>query len=124
MPAGQGDVLLLIHEETLRRTSLRVLEELGYTVTPVNDGASALRLMEQGFCFDLALIDADLPVLDGFTTSELLKRQRDDLAIIICANPGQSGIDAAKQAGLPILLKPFGMAQMALLVRDTLEKAA
>jgi len=119
---GHGDILLLIHDERLRQTSTRVLEELGYTVTAFPNGASALKFVEQGLVFDLAVIDIDLPVLNGITTSELLLRQVHHLPILLCAGKGrEEGLDDLLQRRhCHLLSKPFGMAQLAMAVREAI----
>ncbi len=122
LPMGQGDLLLIAHDEILRRTAVRVLEELGYTVTPLSDGASALRLLEQGLVFDLAVVDVDLPVLNGVTTSELMRRHHALLPILFCATKGETeGLaELLASPGVQVLRKPFGMAQLAQAVRQSL----
>ena len=47
-------------------------EKLGHMVTAAKDGASALKLM-QSQSFDLALLDINLPDIDGVTLSQQLK---------------------------------------------------
>jgi PAS domain S-box-containing protein len=119
---GQGDLLVVMSDEMLRRTSVRVLEELGYTVTPVADGASALHLIDHGLVFDLAIIDVDLPVLNGVTTAELLLRENDSLLVLFCTPKGGfDGLDKhVGKTGISVLKKPFGMAQLAHAVRQAL----
>jgi two-component system, cell cycle sensor histidine kinase and response regulator CckA len=122
LPAGQGDLLLIVHEEMLRRTSVRVLEELGYTVTPLPDGASALRLIDKGLVFDLVIVDVELPVLNGVTTVELLRRAHPALPVILCAGRTKvEGLDALlNEPDITELRKPFGMPQLAHAVKQAL----
>lgn len=122
MPTGQGDLLLIVHDEMLRRTSVRVLEELGYTVTPLPDGASALRLIDKGMVFDLAVVDVDLPVLNGVTATELMLREQPALRVILCAGRAKvEGLDALlNEPGVQELRKPFGMPQLAHAVKQAL----
>ncbi len=51
--------------EVGRRSLARLLEALGYEVTAVKDGESAIAAMERDPRFDYVLTDLRLPDLDG-----------------------------------------------------------
>jgi CheY-like chemotaxis protein len=58
-------VLVVDDHEVGRKSLARLLGALGYEVTSVKDGESALAAMEQDPTFDYVLTDLRLPDLDG-----------------------------------------------------------
>jgi two-component system, sensor histidine kinase len=61
----QPRVLVVDDHEVGRKALARLLGVLGYEITAVNDGASAILAMEQEPTFDYVLTDLRLPDLDG-----------------------------------------------------------
>ncbi len=58
-------VLLVDDHETGRKSLARLLDALGYDVTSVADGASALQTLAASPRFDFVLTDVRLPDFDG-----------------------------------------------------------
>ncbi len=73
-------VLVVEDDEPTRMLLRRALEREGYHVEEAGDGMEALRCVEQ-FAPDLILMDAVMPVMDGFTACKKLR-----------ALPGAAGI--------------------------------
>jgi CheY-like chemotaxis protein len=57
--------------QTLAR---RLLEKRGYAVTVVGDGRAALAAFESG-CFDIVLMDVQMPAMDGFEATAAIRQQ-------------------------------------------------
>jgi PAS domain S-box-containing protein len=74
--SGQGEVMLVQPEASLRETALRLLRQWGYAVEAFADGAGAIRRLESGGACDLAIVDWDLPVLSGRDTASVLRAMR------------------------------------------------
>ncbi len=70
-PAALARVLV-VEDDTVQQIVLRaMLEHQGYDVETASDGLSAVRMMrEEGY--DLALIDYELPEIDGLATARLI----------------------------------------------------
>ncbi len=69
--------VLLVEDDKISQLSIqRLLEKVGYHVTAVDDGGQALEAMRRED-FDCVLMDIQMPVLDGVTTT---KRIRTDLS--------------------------------------------
>jgi len=74
--ARRADCRLLVVEdnETNQDVAIGMLQQLGYcTVTVAGDGRQALEALERAD-FDLILMDCQLPELDGYEASRLIRR--------------------------------------------------
>jgi CheY-like chemotaxis protein len=75
-------VLVVDDEESIRMLYREEIEEMGYAVTVVQDGASALAAMEQDR-FDLVTLDMRMKGMDGIETLRKLKEKNSTLPVII-----------------------------------------
>jgi CheY-like chemotaxis protein len=77
-PGAQGDDtgparILVIDDDAAQRLLLRsVLERRGYVVDVASDGLEAVRKIREG-CYDLALVDYNVPEMDGWATGMLVR---------------------------------------------------
>jgi len=73
-----GSRVLLVEDNVVnQRVGQRFLERLGCEVTIASDGRQALDLIETRIAsrpFQLALMDCQMPVMDGFQTTQSLRR--------------------------------------------------
>ncbi|MCA9969515.1 MAG: response regulator, partial [Anaerolineales bacterium] len=66
--------ILLVDDNPVNRiVARRILEKLGYTPVEAENGAVALEKMRQQ-AFDLVLLDIQMPVMDGVTTMQQIRR--------------------------------------------------
>lgn len=96
-PASLRDLSVLVIDDNA--TNRRILEEmlLSWQLKPtmVSSGQEALaslhRARDAGSPFALALIDSQMPEMDGFTLAERIDKDRKfgDIAIIVLTAPGQ-----------------------------------
>jgi two-component system, OmpR family, response regulator CpxR len=94
----------------------------GFRTVCAHDGQAGLvRALEGGF--DLLILDAMLPVLDGFELLRLLRKQSAIPVIMLTARTAQhdriKGLDAGADDYLP---KPFGPEELAARVRAVLRR--
>ena len=73
-PNGQYRVLLVEDNPVSCRASQKLLEGLGLAVTVAQDGVEALELTEKD-TFSVVLLDCDLPKINGYTVSKMLRRR-------------------------------------------------
>jgi CheY-like chemotaxis protein len=113
---GEGLVLVVDDEVTIRSMLQHVLEELGYTVLTAEDGRQALELFDRvGGEVQLILLDLIMPVLDGPETAAALQAKQPDVPIL--AMSGIADDDALRRfrnvriAGF--VPKPFAPDQLA-----------
>lgn len=64
-------------------TMAHCLSKLGYTVTTVRDGDSALRAIEQNPDIELAVMNWMLPGIDGIAASRKMKARRPGMRTIV-----------------------------------------
>lgn len=127
--AGRKLRLLLVDEEgPIRRSLARYLERRGHQVRQMADGAAALRLM--GGCsfsrdYDIVLAELDLPGLEGERLMTCLRERADGLEqrlILMTAElPEPEAAAELDDSGVPLLLKPFELAEVAQVVEAQAE---
>ncbi len=76
-----------------------MLKSLGHSVTIANNGAQAIELYEPGK-FDLILMDIQMPVMDGITATQILKKRFIDLPPVICLSANAFEGDREKYMAL------------------------
>ena len=100
-------ILLAEDDQSMREYLVRALERVGYGVTAVDRGTSALRLLDHQ-SFDLLLTDIVMPELDGI---ELAQRAAAiDPAMRVMFITGFAAVKLEGGAMLPdakVLSKPF-----------------
>ena len=74
LPNRGPRVLLVDDHGGIRRAAVRFLRRAGFTVQAVPDGITAIHLLMSGVEFDAAIIDLDMPKMDGL---EVVKRLRE-----------------------------------------------
>ncbi len=77
---------ILLAEDNLinQKVSLRILQAAGYKASAVNDGAEAIKAVEEKD-YDLVLMDIQMPKMDGFAATEQIRNfdnDRKDIPII------------------------------------------
>ena len=116
-------ILLVDDDPAIRRILLRLLEEENYCVLTAANGDEALALAG-ATKFNLALLDLNMPVKDGWETYKHLSTRNPELPIIlITARPNQffpalaSGVDA-------LLEKPLDFVKLFHTIHTLLEEPA
>lgn len=116
-------VLLVAEDDaSLRQSLVEVLTLRGYTVGASGTGIGALEIAATQIPH-LAIVDANLPDIDGATVIAGLLESRPGLPVIgISANGSARG--AMKDAGATTFLqKPFEMSELIAEIRERLERA-
>jgi two-component system chemotaxis response regulator CheY len=103
---------LIVDDSRFVRGFLRgLLEERGFECAEAADGQSGLDRLNAGVPFDLALVDLNMPVMDGL---DMLKRLRADgftemKVMIVTTEADNDFIRRALDGGADeYLMKPFG----------------
>jgi len=120
-------VLLVEDDEQVRSSSAEVLRELGYHVTAVADGPSALRLLENGLRIDLLFTDVVLP--EGMTGADVareVRALRPDVKVLFTTGYARNAIfhHGRLDKGVHLISKPFTLAELAEKVRNVLDGLA
>ena len=128
IPAGKETILLAEDEPALRATVRITLARLGYRVLEAPTGAKALELwQEHGDEIQLLLTDLMMP--DGMNGKELAQRllkKTPKLKVIYMSGYSADIVDQdfPVQIGVNFLAKPFQTAELAQIIRDSLDKPA
>lgn len=59
------------------------LENTGYDLDIASDGKELLRKLQQGKKYDLVLLDIQLPEIDGYTITEIIRKNKKNKHLII-----------------------------------------
>ena len=103
--------MVIDDSRAMRSILRRIVTELGFDVVEAADGQEALDKMKTGELPDLALIDWNMPVLDGleFVTAVRTHREWRDVTIMMVTTEGEHAqIVRALAAGAhEYVIKPF-----------------
>jgi PAS domain S-box-containing protein len=120
---GTETILLAEDEDTVRNLTSRILKRRGYTVLEAANGGEALLACEQHpEPIDLLLTDMIMPKMNGRDLAKRLISIRPDMRVIFMS--GYTDPDILKEvmdSGLPFLLKPFKLEELARKVREVLQ---
>jgi two-component system cell cycle sensor histidine kinase/response regulator CckA len=120
---GEGTILLVEDEESLRALNARGLASRGYTVLQAGNGVEAIEVLEKfGGTVDLVVSDVVMPEMDGPTLLQELRRRDPDLKIIFVSGYAEDafGKHLPPNGKFGFLPKPFTLKQLVAQVKDTL----
>jgi len=119
-----GRVLLVDDEMSIRLLLTTLLGPQGFEVIGVGSGGEAIETL-QSFRPHVAIVDLQMPRMDGIETIRQLKKQLPDLICVILTAHGtvQSAVQAMKAGAYDYLTKPFDNEQLLLVVRRAVERA-
>ena len=101
-------VLIVDDNETNRRILMAQTRSWGMTPTAVDSGPAALQLLAQGGNFDLALLDCQMPGLDGEKLAAQIKRRPGTgrLPLLLLSSAGRRPTPGLFAASLAKPVKP------------------
>lgn len=111
-------MLVVDDDPDVLRLARRVLERQGYTVTTASDGVEALAVVAREPP-DLLLTDLTMPRLDGVALIRELRQRDVPFPIMLF-----SATYEVTLPGIPLLRKPFGLAELVQAVADAIGPAA
>ncbi len=122
LPTGTERILLVDDEQSVIEMETAIFERLGYDVTPETDSLRALEIFRsRSGEFDLIITDYTMPNLTGTDLSKEIRRIQPDMPIILCTGFSEKVTEkGAMDLGVELAMKPFGMKQIAELVRKVL----
>ena len=102
-------VLVVDDDASLTRTLKEFLLEEGYLVETAHDAQEALSIQERNPRICLALLDLMMPLTDGISLMEQLRRQDPELPVMIMTGFGtiETAVEAIKRGAEDYLTKPL-----------------
>lgn len=87
------------------------LQRLGYACVEAEDGSAALSVLRSGACFDLMLVDLNMPVMNGLECVRQLREEDLDAemkVMMVTTESDHHFIELALEYGADeFLMKPF-----------------
>jgi PAS domain S-box-containing protein len=80
---GEGKVLLVDDEETIRDVAKEMLQEFGFTTITANDGRDAIEIFKESSDIVFVILDLTMPNMDGEQCFRELKQINPDVKVII-----------------------------------------
>jgi CheY-like chemotaxis protein len=112
-PALQGARLLVVDDNATNRRVLN-LQSARWGMVPRDTGspAQALRWVEEGERFDLAIVDMHMPEMDGLQLAQALRQRAPTLPLVLFSSLGRK--EAGDREGLfgAYLAKPLRQSQL------------
>lgn len=121
---GTERLLLAEDDPNVRRTTLHILNRLGYQVQAFANGPELLATLElQVEPVDLLLTDFEMPGLTGYELASRLRARQPDLKILLTSGlPEESIVPAARPLDWPQFIpKPFTAHSLGYKLRELLD---
>lgn len=120
-------VLFVDDEELLRRAASRLLTRLGCRVLPAENGREALDVYsQQTDAIDLAILDLNMPVMDGIEAFRRLRFLNPVLPILVATGYGEDEDrirSLLNEDHSGIIAKPHGVAELSHAILGLLAKS-
>jgi len=112
-------LLLVDDEEEFLASAAPALEKRGLEVVTARDGIEALKKIEEQ-PFDVLVLDVKMPGIDGAEVSRRLRKEHQDLPIIILTGHGSvpQAFEASKRGVYDYLAKPCDMDVLAKKINE------
>jgi len=114
--------LLLVDDNQVNRlVGQKLLSRLGHHVDCAEDGFSAIDIMKsQNTFYDLIFMDIQMPDLNGYETTQILRKENIQIPIIaLTANTSNEDRQMAKESGMDdFLSKPFQLKDIENLLNE------
>jgi two-component system response regulator PilR (NtrC family) len=118
-----ASVLVVDDEEIMREILETLLVREGYTVRLATNGAEGLDLA-RSLPFDAVIVDMMMPGLDGLQVLEELRKQDDELPVIMITAFAsmENAIAAMKKGAFDYITKPFKNDEVLVVLRNAIER--
>jgi CheY-like chemotaxis protein len=121
---GAETILIIEDDEAVRQVTQLMLKKLGYQVLTARSGIEAVELVQrQDGKIHLALLDMEMPVMNGSKTYPLLTQARPGMKVIVYSGHElDASVQVLLDAGVRAFInKPFDLRTLAAEVRRVLD---
>ena len=111
-PSGRGQLVLVVEDDDdVRRLTVDILSELGYSILSANGSVQALSLLEKHPNVVLLMTDVVMPGMNGRRLAEEALRRRPDLKVLFTTGYTRNAIvhNGTLEDGVELIAKPFTM---------------
>ena len=122
---GKGVVLLVEDEAPVRMFSARALVNKGYQVLEAENGAQALKIIDEvSGKIDIIVTDVMMPVMDGPTMINTVRKQYPNMKVIFISGYGEDafGKTFGNERDFNFLPKPYSLKDLAGKVKEVISK--
>ncbi len=119
--AGQGNILFVEDEASVRSIAAKALRKKGYRVIEAEDGEEALEILEDAETpFDLMISDVVMPGMDGPTLLRAGRKLLGDARIVFISGYAEEEFSdlLSEEPDVTFLPKPFTFAELAEKVKS------
>ena len=120
LPRGSETIVVVDDEPQIRELCSRLLSGLGYQVLTARDGSSALATLGEHPQVALVLTDMVMPGMGGSELLAALVARPVQVKMVLMSGYSEELV-ASGRDGVPFLAKPFTVAELAEIVRQTLD---
>ena len=128
LPNGEGRELILVvdDEDLVRQFSTMALTDLGYRVLEASNAQGALAILLDRPDIDLLFTDIVMPEMNGRKLVDLAHEKRPDLPVIYTTGYTRNAVvhNGVLDNDVELIGKPFTLEELALRVREVLDRAA
>ncbi len=120
---GQGTILIVDDDEGQRNIMEKLLNSLGYDVSSVSNGYSALEYLEENDP-DIVILDMIMPDMDGLDTFKEIRKKAPNQKTVIASGFSQSRRvrEAQKLGAGEFIKKPMTLESLGTVVSNALSK--
>lgn len=113
-------VLLVDDEAPFAMNLSRLLQNRNFEVVTAFDGFQALEAVKSPGAFDVAVLDVQMPGMDGMATLKAIKKQSPQTEVIMLTGHAtlQSGIQAIREGAFDFLMKPCDIEDLTTKIRE------
>jgi PAS domain S-box-containing protein len=117
---GEGAVLVIEDEISVRGFVVEALEQLGYQVLCAEDGPSGVEVLRGSRPIDLLLTDIGLPGLNGRQVADIARQTRPELKILFMTGYAEAAAmsEGFLEPGMGLITKPFPIEGLAERIRQ------
>jgi len=112
--SGNGLVLLVDDEKSVRHVGKKMLELLGFTVMTAENGQEGVqKFIQYKDKVNFVLMDMTMPRMNGVEASQEMRRQKKDVRVVLASGYNEQEVTSQAGNGLAgFIQKPFQLAEL------------
>jgi signal transduction histidine kinase/ActR/RegA family two-component response regulator len=124
-PGAAGAVLMVEDDDEVATLVGEMLDQLGYAVTRASSAAAALGALANGRRIDVVFSDIMMPGgMNGVDLAREVRARRPGTPVILTSGYAEAARKSAEAEGVPVLPKPYGIDDLAAVMRKALASPA